>query len=122
MVYDQSWNVTLENDDQIITVINPTVNTTFGSNSYLFEIEAWNGVEIKSKEKMEADEKVSDIELYEGDLCTLQEVLQYLDSFMDIGGIVDVEIRIKPVNSNIWAVVGYGESGDPAVIRFEEDV
>lgn len=58
-------------------------------------------------------------ELYKENLITLNEVLSNLDSIAGLPGVFDVEIRVKVDDVASWAVIGYGESGDPCILRFE---
>lgn len=60
-----------------------------------------------------------DIELYDTDLRTLAGLLGYVEDVANNEDVEDLEIRIKLVNSDVWAVLGYGEAGDPCVLRFE---
>lgn len=58
-------------------------------------------------------------ELYEEDLNTLITVLDCLEDLSKVEGLFEVEIRVRVDDVDTWAVVGYGESGDPCVLRFE---
>lgn len=61
-------------------------------------------------------------ELYKEDLQMLQTVLDYLEDVTNgVPGMFSVEIRIKPDDISSWIVVGWGENGDPCVLRFEQD-
>lgn len=64
--------------------------------------------------------QVADIpELYLENLETLKELVIKLDELIIIKGIFEIEIRVRIDDVDTWAVIGYGESGDPAVVRFE---
>lgn len=63
--------------------------------------------------------KIPSFELYKDDLFTLAGLLGYVEDVANQSGVFDVEIRVKFDDTNYWAVLGYGESGDPAIIRFE---
>lgn len=68
----------------------------------------------------ERKEAVKIPELYPEDLDTLKEVMNYLDTMASLSGIYEIEIRVRlDDDRDIWAVLGYGESGDPCVLRFE---
>jgi len=60
-------------------------------------------------------------ELYAANLAALSKVLQALEELSKIDGLFSVEIRVKVEDVDSWAVVGWAESGDPAVLRFEDD-
>lgn len=63
-----------------------------------------------------------DIELYEDDLRNLANLLGYVEDVANNDGLLEVEIRVKLVNdSTAWAILGFGEAGDPCVLRFEKD-
>ena len=55
------------------------------------------------------------------DLQTIQKALIYLEELAGIRGMHAVEIRMKTEDPTYWTVLGYGESGDPCVLRFEKD-
>lgn len=63
--------------------------------------------------------KVPTFELYEDDLRNLANLLGYVEDVANQEGVFDVQIRVRFDDTEYWAVLGYGESGDPAVIRFE---
>lgn len=58
-------------------------------------------------------------ELYPENLDTLKHIMDKLDLFTHIKGVFDIEIRVRIDNVDIWAVIGYGESGDPCLLRFD---
>lgn len=59
------------------------------------------------------------MELYDSDLRQLANLLGYVEDVANNESVEDLEIRIKLVDSGVWAVLGYGEAGDPCVLRFE---
>lgn len=59
-------------------------------------------------------------ELYPKNLETLKHVMARLDLMGRIDGVFDVEVYIRLEDIAVWAVVGYGESGNPCILRFEE--
>lgn len=68
------------------------------------------------------DEKEVNIpELYDSDLQTLQYVMSTLEDVSRVDGVFSVEIRVKTDDVSSWAVIGWGESGDPCILRFEKD-
>lgn len=66
---------------------------------------------------LEANMKIP--ELYPENLDTLKAVMNLLPALGQIDGIFEVEIRVRIDDVDVWAVIGYGESGDPCVVRFE---
>lgn len=58
-------------------------------------------------------------EFYEDNLHTLINVLDCLEDVSKIEGVFDVEVRVRVDDVETWAVVGYGDSGEPCVLRFE---
>lgn len=60
-------------------------------------------------------------ELYREDLVVLTEVFDHLETLSQVSGVFAVEIRVKAADVNSWAVIGWSESGDPAILRFEQD-
>lgn len=60
-------------------------------------------------------------ELYEDNLITLTKVLHALEDLTKIDGLFACEIRVKIDDVESWAVIGWGEAGEPAVLRFEDD-
>lgn len=60
-------------------------------------------------------------ELTLDDLYTIGKALAYLEDIAEIQGMHAVEIRMKTEDPTYWTVLGYGEAGDPCVIRFEKD-
>lgn len=60
------------------------------------------------------------MELYDTDLNTLSKLLQYVEDISQ-EGVFSVEIRVRMDDTSWWAVLGWGEAGDPCVLRFEED-
>lgn len=60
-------------------------------------------------------------ELYNTDLQTLLKVMEYLDEVTSNTGVFSIEIRVRTDDVDEWAVIGWGEAGDPCVLRFEQD-
>lgn len=60
-------------------------------------------------------------ELYDDNLETLRQVLQSLEGLTTISGLFACEIRVKVDAVEAWAVIGWGEAGEPCVLRFEDD-
>jgi hypothetical protein len=62
-------------------------------------------------------------ELYPENLETLIKVTDALPDLSFIDGVFEVEVRVRvDAESDTWAVIGYGEAGDPCILRFEETV
>lgn len=61
------------------------------------------------------------MELYKEELLALSRILSYVEDIANQDGVFDVEIRIRVDDTEQWAVLGYGEAGDPCVLRFEDD-
>ena len=60
-------------------------------------------------------------EIYRDDLDALKALFEYLEDISAIDGVYQAEIRVKFDEANTWAVVGWGESGDPCLLRFDAD-
>lgn len=60
------------------------------------------------------------MELYHDDLNTLLELLDRVEDLAMVDGVSEIEIRVRVNEESTWAVLGYGESGNPCVLRFEE--
>ena len=60
-------------------------------------------------------------ELYDDNLTTLKHVLKALEDVSHIDGVFQAEIRVKVDDVESWAVIGWGEAGEPCVLRFEYD-
>ena len=56
-------------------------------------------------------------ELYDTDLSMLQEALNFVEPLSSIFGVKDVEIHVKG-GDGYWAILGWGEAGDPCILRF----
>lgn len=72
----------------------------------------------KEKEHNVATCKVP--ELYADDLIKITDVMVILDSLAQTG-VFSCEIRVKTDDVDTWIVIGYGEDGAPAILRFEKD-
>lgn len=60
-------------------------------------------------------------EIYRSDLNALAEIFDILEEISSLAGVYQTEIRVKFDEDNTWAVVGWGESGDPCLLRFDHD-
>lgn len=61
-------------------------------------------------------------ELYSDELETLKQIIDYVDNITsNVPKLFSIEIRVKMDDVDSWAVVGWGEAGDPCVLRFECD-
>lgn len=60
------------------------------------------------------------MELYPENLNTMLELMKALPELSAIDGVFEVEVRVRVDDMDIWAVIGWGEAGDPCVLRFEE--
>lgn len=58
-------------------------------------------------------------ELYPENLETLKHIMARLDLFGNIEGVFGIEVRVRIDDLDTWVVIGYGESGDPCLLRFE---
>lgn len=72
---------------------------------------------LKRANRQEA--KINIPELYPENLDTLKHIMARLDLFARIDGVFEVEVRVRIDDVDIWAVIGYGEAGDPCLLRFE---
>jgi hypothetical protein len=59
------------------------------------------------------------LELYKEELITLSRLLGYVDDVANQEGIFEVEIRVRLDDVDSWVVLGYGEAGEPCVLRIE---
>lgn len=59
------------------------------------------------------------MEIYEDNMITLTNVLHSLEDVSKIDGVFEVEIYVRIDDVKDWAVIGWGEAGDPCVLRFE---
>ena len=60
-------------------------------------------------------------ELYEDDLIKITAAMGVLDSLSQTG-VFSCELRVKTDDVDTWVIIGYGEDGEPAILRFEKDV
>lgn len=61
------------------------------------------------------------MELYDTDLHTLQQVLPYVETIThEVPDLFTIEIRMRTDDTDQWFVLGWGEAGDPAVLRIEQ--
>lgn len=58
-------------------------------------------------------------ELYPENLDTLKTIMNRIETLAKIDGVFEVEIRVRVDDLDTWAVIGYGESGDPCLLRFD---
>jgi hypothetical protein len=77
-----------------------------------------NYIILATKEKNVATCKVP--ELYEDDLVKIMGAMDTLD-VLSRTGVFACEIRVKTDDVDTWIVIGYGEDGAPAILRFEKD-
>ncbi len=61
-------------------------------------------------------------EWYPENLEALLAVMKYIPELALVEGVHEIEVRVRVDDMETWAVIGYGESGDPCVLRFEEPV
>lgn len=60
-------------------------------------------------------------ELYPENLETLRKLVDMVPAIASVDGVYEIELRVRVDDVDTWAVIGYGESGDPCVLRFESD-
>lgn len=60
-------------------------------------------------------------ELYPENLETLRKLVDMMPALASVDGVWEVELRVRVDDVDVWAVIGYGESGDPCVLRFESE-
>jgi hypothetical protein len=58
-------------------------------------------------------------ELYKDDLVAIVQVFDRLDDIGIIPGLEEVEISVRFFEDSSWIVIGYGETGEPCVLRIE---
>lgn len=58
-------------------------------------------------------------ELYPENLETLKHIMARVPLLANIEGVHELEIRVRVDDLDTWAVIGYGETGDPCLLRFE---
>lgn len=61
------------------------------------------------------------MELYQADLQLISRLLGYVEDISNNEGVTELEIRVRIFEDDQWVVLGWGMSGDPAIIRFESD-
>lgn len=62
------------------------------------------------------------MELYPDDLRTMINIMGYVEDVANVEGVSDIEIKVRINDEETWTVLGYGESGDPCVLRFEAPI
>lgn len=102
---DDGWTYEFEN---------PAFHLGSRDGMYYFDGHGYS-MTVKKEEEMTAVP-----ELYLEDLQTLQKVMERLEDF-SISGVFAVEIKVKVDDTNTWAVIGWGEAGDPCLLRFEKE-
>ena len=60
-------------------------------------------------------------ELYPENLDTLKTIMARIPTLARIDGVFELEVRVRVDDLDIWAIVGYGEAGDPCLLRFESE-
>lgn len=75
-----------------------------------------------AEEKMYTVESVDTPELIAGDLQTISKVMAYLEDISNNINAWETEIRVRLYEDHNWVVIGWTDSGDPAILRFEVDV
>lgn len=112
-------------DSQEYAVSYGTTNTTAGSialGSVIFYCphcgrEQLEGCSCSSRKKV----NIKMPELYSENLDTLKTIMARIPMLSKIEDIYEVEIRVRIDGIDTWAVIGYGESGDPCLLRFDPD-
>jgi hypothetical protein len=61
-------------------------------------------------------------EFYPEDLQTMLDVMDRIVGLASIDGVHEIEVRFRINDMDSWVVVGYGEAGDPCVLRIEEPI
>lgn len=115
--------VTIEFDDgQVLSGVPYNWNVQFNYNNIVFD-GSFSHYDLKQQEKVNdmAVEQWPFDELYESDLDAIRQIFTQLENVSMINGVEEVEIRVKLFGSKTWTVIGWGEAGDPAAIRFEID-
>lgn len=105
----------LETDQYIIESEDATIDVTSHGYYMEFKIVAYTAKVTNKEVTVVANTP----ELYYENLEALKNVMGALDGLVSIDGVFDLEIRVKVDDVEAWAVIGYGESGDPCVLRFE---
>lgn len=59
-------------------------------------------------------------ELYPENLNTMLELMKALPELSAIDGVFEIELKVRVDDMDTWTVIGWGEAGDPCVLRFEE--
>lgn len=110
------WSI--DSDDAEITYMDDS--------NYCTEIKilAYRGniIAKPAEEKLYTVESVDTPELIAGDLRTIQTVMEYLEDISNGINAWETEIRVRLYEDHNWVVIGWTDSGDPAVLRFEVDV
>lgn len=105
--------VRIETKGQIIESEDAQIDVSSTGYCYEFKIVAYKA-KVTNKEY-----SVPTPELYLDDLVTIRQVMAKLDDIALVEGVFQTEIRVKTYDGSTWVVIGYGESGDPAILRFE---
>ena len=92
----------------------------FSSSSNGVSFSGWTwGLTVTKIEGEIVDCKIP--ELYPENLETLRILSNRIAALAEVPGVFEVEIRVRLDDLSVWAVIGYGEAGDPCVLRFEKD-
>lgn len=109
--------LTLDTEEVIYEFEKPSFNLS--GDGYGFKFDGYaNRMNYRRKE---ATVTCDTPELYPENLRTLQALMDQVENLSTIDGVFELEIRVRIDDLTSWAVIGWGESGDPCVLRFEKD-
>jgi hypothetical protein len=63
--------------------------------------------------------KINSPELYPENLDTLKHIMARIPTLANLDGVYEIEVRVRMENVDTWAIIGYGEAGDPCLLRFD---
>lgn len=106
--------IKLETNEFILECEDATIESRVDGYCMEFKIVAYRG---KLTQK-EVKKSVKIPELYQENLDALSNALREFEG-IETSGLFDLELRVKIDDVECWAVIGYGESGDPCILRFE---
>lgn len=60
-------------------------------------------------------------EIYLDDLVAIQKLMEKLQDISSVNNVFEVEIHARVDDVDTWTVIGWGEAGDPCILRFEKN-
>lgn len=114
----RAWNLLYKTEEEVIS--KEEAQASFGNTIYPGIYPNTIPYETKTDTKITLTPSKEDSpELYKDDLKAIIRLLDSVEKIANDEAVFDVEVRVRLYGDNTWIVLGYGETGDPAVIRFE---